>query len=198
MSDRKPGDYVVNSELTQQQIERFVADCVAAGAKDYGDSGTLYCTAWNPKRTEFVEAFGFRFGDTPKSGCARDCTHEYKDNAMKQPELMRQIADAMERDPEGWFREFEFLANNGAWCQMMSASEVSQQSQKTTVRPKPRTYTLHVEGMPEGKCGHSDLYRNASDGYTLALTADYPDEQTAREALEKLTEAMGNKGATWD
>mgnify|MGYP000196804887 CR=1 FL=1 len=38
MSDRQPGDYVVNSELTQQQIQRFVGDCVEAGAKDDGDS----------------------------------------------------------------------------------------------------------------------------------------------------------------
>ncbi len=111
---------------------------------------------------------------------------------MKQHELMHAIGDAMERDPEGWWKEFEYFNyRDDKWEALKSKHDLAYPMLYGVVRPKPKTYTLHIEGMPEGECGHSDVYRNASDGYTLALTVEYPDEQTAREALEKMTSAMG-------
>ena len=130
---------------------------------------------------------------------------------MTQPQLMRQIADAMERNPEGWFREFEYFNyQDDEWETLKSEHDLPHPLLYGVVRPKPRTYTLHVEEMPEplreeprsgkrvylvslltGNVVSADWDGSRRMGQELDCGLVYPDEPTAREALEKLTKAMG-------
>ena len=69
---------------------------------------------------------------------------------MTNSTLMRQIADAMERNPERWWTEFEWVNIYG--CVMDTPDPDTLFYAMSTgrgVRPKPSTYTLHVEEMPE-------------------------------------------------
>ena len=131
---------------------------------------------------------------------------------MTQAELMRHIADAVERNPEEWWREFE-ICFDGEWMDA-EPREVTGLAANCPhkVRPKPHTYTLHVEKMPEPlreePIHNSGYYvinplsarvfaeRWRGEVYEfvwLSRGLCYPDESTAREALEKLTKAMGGK-----
>ena len=108
---------------------------------------------------------------------------------MTQPQLMRQIADAMERNPQGWWKDIQHLDNTDVWFDSHSPVDVFEAiCDERAVRPKPRTYTLHVQEMPE-----PEYYDSGIDSTVCAfyLHVQYPDEPTAREALEKLTKAMG-------
>ena len=131
---------------------------------------------------------------------------------MNQPQLMRQIADAMEQDPEGWWNDFEWVNMHG---RVMDPPEPGNlfyaMSMDREVRPKPRTYTLHVKEMPEPlreepEPGKEVWYIDPASEFPVRRTKwrgqeysvrllnaglCYPDETTAREALEKLTKAMG-------
>ena len=130
-----------------------------------------------------------------------------------KPQLMRQIADAMERNPEGWWEEFEFWGTaSQSWISCQSVAQALGQAGCTQVRPKPRTYTLHIEGMPEplreepkfnevhyvlwlGNASPLKAVWEGSDGDFARLKRGlcYPDEATACEALEKLSKAMGGE-----
>ena len=132
---------------------------------------------------------------------------------MTQPQLMRQIADAMERNPQGWWKDIQHLDNTDVWFDSHSPVDVFEAiCDERAVRPKPRTYTLHVEEMPEplrkepplGTVYYSiipitgKIQQCMWDGLSNEKTGlragfFFPDEPTAREALEKLTKAMGGE-----
>ena len=133
---------------------------------------------------------------------------------MNQPQLMRQIADAMERNPERWWSEFEWVSIYGY---MMNPPDPDNlfyaMSMGREVRPKPSTYTLHVQEMPEPlreepEYGRKFWYIDPASEFPTRRTTwrgdehsvrilnaglCYPDEITAREASEKLTKAMGGE-----
>lgn len=110
---------------------------------------------------------------------------------MTQPELMRQIADAMERNPEGWWKEFEWVSIHGYVMDPSDSDNLFNAiCMGREVRVKPITYTLHIEGMPESKYSHV-FPANDPRTHSVYVHLRYPDEPTAREALEKLTRAMG-------
>ena len=204
MTQRKPGDYVINAELTDEQRERFVRDCVAAGAKDQsGYDPGFGLTLWDNDDISDVSEYPTSCREL--SG-TRNVSHEYK----AQPQLMRQIEDAMERNPEGWWEEYQFWGHaSGSWIRCASGAQVLSQMSCTEVRPKPRTYTLHVQEMPEplreepepgeyvylistltgNVCG-AQWDGSCRMGAYLDCGLVYSDEPTAREALEKLTKAM--------
>ena len=130
---------------------------------------------------------------------------------MNQPQLMRQIADAMERNPKEWWSEFEWVNMYGRVINPPDPDNLFYaMSMGREVRPKPSTYTLRVQEMPEPlrevpEYGSEFWYIDPADEVvTSTLWVDsqrnmrmlnaglcYPDQTTAREALEKLTKAMG-------
>ena len=130
---------------------------------------------------------------------------------MTQPQLMHQIADAMERNPEGWWEDIQHLDNTDMWFDSHSPVDVFEAiCDERAVRFKPRTYTLHVAEMPEPlreEPGMREPYyvlSLANEAFSRTVwtgtNADmarlrqgrcYPDEPTAREAWEMLTKAMG-------
>ena len=135
---------------------------------------------------------------------------------MTQPQLMRQIAEAIECNPDGWWREFERQIYVGycqqKWVECCSQFVFFNELKGDNIRPKPRTYTLHVQEMPEPlreEPGFGSVYfllclRSGEiteihwqgapiERRWLSAGLCYPDEPTAREALEKLTKAMGGE-----
>ena len=81
MTIRKPGDYVVNDELTEKELQWFVQDCVASGGEDRSRNCSEYpLTGWNRivndihgRNTFFIEDPLFR---------ANNVTLEYKNKTM--------------------------------------------------------------------------------------------------------------------
>ena len=112
---------------------------------------------------------------------------------MTIPTLMRQIADAMERNPDRWWEDIQHLDNTDVWFDSHSPVDVFEAiCDERAVRPKPRTYTLHVEDMPiHGEPFATFSKAVGAPGQVLEIRVNVPNEPTAREALEKLTKAMG-------
>ena len=76
MTIRKPGDYVVNDELTDKQRELFVRDCVEAGAKDQsGYNENFELTLWDNDDISDVSEYPI---SCQECDGMRDVTHEYE------------------------------------------------------------------------------------------------------------------------
>ena len=68
---------------------------------------------------------------------------------MNKPELMRQIADAMERTPDGWWLGFEYPDRSGAYHQHTSEADLfNSLMYGADIRPRPRTIRIDME-VPE-------------------------------------------------
>ena len=79
-------------------------------------------------------------------------SHEEKamtNETNPDPVLMREIAKAMEEDPENWFKRFQFYDDKWErWVVCLIADVLWHSIKCGDVRLKPQTYTLHVEDMP--------------------------------------------------
>ena len=64
-----------------------------------------------------------------------------------KPELLRNIADSMEKDPDGWWRKFE-IEYGGIWSPPIGPNDLLQKIIIGSVRPLPHTITINVE-VPE-------------------------------------------------
>ena len=64
--------------------------------------------------------------------------------------LMREITKAMEEDPENWFKRFQFFGRfSKKWNDCLFPNHIWHSIiDRTQVRLKPQTYTLHIEDMP--------------------------------------------------
>lgn len=132
---------------------------------------------------------------------------------MTRPDLYEAMAAAERRNPDGeWWKEFDLHKGMIDWRKPNSPRELADWVSKAAehVRLSPRTYTLHVEDMPEPMRGAPKIgteywlltpvcpQKNKwTGGYHdecyLAAGLCYLDENRAREASEKLTAAMGVK-----
>ena len=64
-----------------------------------------------------------------------------------KPELLRNIADAMEKDPDGWWRTFE-IEYGGIWSPPIGPNDLLQKIITGSARTRPQTITINVE-VPE-------------------------------------------------
>jgi len=105
---RKPGDYVVNAELTEEQIKEFVRDCVDMGASR-GDTG-LGCklTGFSIK-IGYVTGDGRVYEDQPFYPYINNVTEEYKEHPMTILDLPTALEECAEhiragRDPRDYYQ----------------------------------------------------------------------------------------------
>ena len=80
MTIRKPGDYVVNDELTEKELQWFVQDCVASGADEHYDVGRNYATMYYI--SDMMDAVGSEFRKGVEIAGGNNVTLEYKYNKM--------------------------------------------------------------------------------------------------------------------
>ena len=129
-----------------------------------------------------------------------------------KPELMRQIADAMEQDPDGWWREFEYPDRSGAYHQHISEPDLfNSLMYHAKIRPRPRTVRIDVE-VPEPMReypNHGESYwspstvaesgcleRQWTDGYLdrrIFQRGIWPTEHEAQQAAAAIFGALGRK-----
>ena len=126
-----------------------------------------------------------------------------------KPELMRQIADAMEKYADGWWREFE--EGSGKYSFDGPAHFFGTLANGTGIRPRPRTVRIDVE-VPEPmrevpKYGERfwTLAPCTPEGYMRCPWTDHstdfkalsrgiwPTEHEAQQAADAIFGALGRK-----
>lgn len=134
---------------------------------------------------------------------------------MTRPDLYRAMADAEERNPDGeWWKEFDIYCIKG-WIKADDPMHLNGwvTSEPGQVRLAPRTYTLHIEDMPEPMREFPEwktdywfvdlLIMEVVETCWTGSTSDrrrfengncFDMEDKAEIVLHKLTEAMGVKG----
>ena len=126
-----------------------------------------------------------------------------------KPELMRQIADAMEKDPDGWWREFEYLPPAG-WEKVACKNHLWQAIQVNyEVRPRPRTIRIDVE-VPEPMREHPkkgdpywylsfqhdvlpSIWHGVGVDHLRFNRGIWPTEHEAQQAADAIFGALGRK-----
>ena len=129
-----------------------------------------------------------------------------------KPELMRQIADAMERNPEGWWREFEFYFDGlSQWYRFNSENDVYDHLYRgMRIRPRPRTIRIDVE-VPEPMREHPkkgdpywylsfqhdvlpSIWHGVGVDHLRFNRGIWPTEHEAQQAADAIFGALGRKG----
>ena len=131
---------------------------------------------------------------------------------MNKPELMRMIADAMEKDPKEWWRGFEFQSLDKKWCGHSDETDVFDSLHGGfPVRPRPRTITINVE-VPEPMKNEpidgseywfidTSVGQSVCDGTWYGSVAGknrfnrgiWPTEHEAQQAADAIFGALGRK-----
>ena len=127
-----------------------------------------------------------------------------------KPELVRQIADAMECTPERWWRGFEYSDKYGGFYPCLCEEDVwDTLAGGYEVRPRPRTIRINVkvpepmQKMPEDGQPYwvmrDDTKRRASQCIWRGSEADiqrfnsgiWPTEHEAQQAADAIFGALG-------